>query len=319
MQKIEIVKIESLSRAPMVVEGYLFEGSDPEAPSVAIVGAIEGDAIIPLYTTSRLVEFLSRKLEKEQKIRGNILVVPSVDHYALNVRERFWPLDKTDLNMMFPGYSEGETTQRIAHKLFEAVQGYTYGITLRSRPDNADCIPHVVLLESGYEDLEGAKRFGFKFIYHKEVQSVNTVSLQYNWQLWHTKAFTIMTPRNAEPAGYDSDTVFQALVRFLERSGVIDYPMFYAYESNVVTREEISVVKSPQSGIFVTQKTPGAYVHAGEVIGEISHALEGRTIHTFTAPCDGMITCLYNHALIIEKSIAFRIAQPAQRPDAHRH
>ena len=36
MKKIEILRIESLSRAPLVIEGYLFEGSDPKAPSVAM-------------------------------------------------------------------------------------------------------------------------------------------------------------------------------------------------------------------------------------------------------------------------------------------
>ena len=45
MKKIEILRIESLSRAPLVVEGYLFEGSDPKAASVAIVGAMGGDTI----------------------------------------------------------------------------------------------------------------------------------------------------------------------------------------------------------------------------------------------------------------------------------
>ena len=47
MKKIEILRIESLSRAPLVVEGYLFEGSDPKAASVAIVGAMGGDTILP--------------------------------------------------------------------------------------------------------------------------------------------------------------------------------------------------------------------------------------------------------------------------------
>ena len=115
MEKIEILKIESLSRAPLVVEGYLFKGSNPKAPRVAIIGAMEGDSILPLYCASSLVDFFKNKIE-EEKIKGDILIIPSINHYALNIGKRFWPLDNTDINMMFPGYEFGETTQRIAKK-----------------------------------------------------------------------------------------------------------------------------------------------------------------------------------------------------------
>lgn len=74
-----------------------------------------GDTILPLYCASTMVDFFKNKIEKEN-IKGNILIIPSINHYALNIGKRFWPLDNTDLNMMFPGYELGETTQRIAKK-----------------------------------------------------------------------------------------------------------------------------------------------------------------------------------------------------------
>ena len=40
MEKIEILRIESLSRDPLVVEGYLFRGTNPNAPKIAIVAGI---------------------------------------------------------------------------------------------------------------------------------------------------------------------------------------------------------------------------------------------------------------------------------------
>ena len=54
----------------------------------------------------------------------------------LNIGKRFWPLDNTDINMMFPGYELGKT-QRIAKKSFDAISGYDYGIILERRPDPA--------------------------------------------------------------------------------------------------------------------------------------------------------------------------------------
>ena len=35
-------------------------------------------------------------------------------------------MDKTDINRMFPGYANGETTQRIAAAVFEALNGFEY-------------------------------------------------------------------------------------------------------------------------------------------------------------------------------------------------
>lgn len=48
----------------------------------------------------------------------------------MNIHKRFWPVDNTDVNRMFSGYDKGETTQRIAADIFEAVSGYDYGIQL---------------------------------------------------------------------------------------------------------------------------------------------------------------------------------------------
>ncbi|MBN2895670.1 MAG: succinylglutamate desuccinylase/aspartoacylase family protein [Campylobacterales bacterium] len=308
MKKIEIIRLESLSRAPLVVEGFSFKGSDPGAPSAAIVGAMEGGVVLPLYIASALVDFLKNSLPKK-RILGNILIVPSINHYALNIRERFWPLDKTNLNMMFPGYDQGETTQRIAKKLFDALQGHTYGISLETRPDPASCLPYVSLFQSGYEDLEGAKRFGLEFIYHKGLTSIDTVSLQYNWQLWETKAYTLMCPSDTQVKPETANTLFQAVLRFLSQSGVIDYHMFNAAQTDVITRSDIEVIKASRSGIFVPKRSVGSYVATGEIIGTVIHALDGATIHRFEAPCDGVITCINNQALIYEKAVAFRIAR----------
>jgi len=308
VKKIEILRIESLSRAPLVVEGYLFEGSDSTAPKVAIVGALEGDCILPLYCASTLVNFFRNKIDKE-KIKGDILIIPSINHYALNIGKRFWPLDNTDLNMMFPGYEHGETTQRIAKKVFDAINGYDYGIILERRADPAICLPYIKLYKSGYEDLKAAKRFGFKMIHHRTMKSIDTVTLQYNWQLWGTKAFSVICPHENQVDKKLASQINQAIIRFMDKSKIIDYHIFNGYESTVINRDTIEVIKAAKSGIFIAKELPGNYVSKNQVIGEVVHSLEGDVIHQFLAPCNGMITCYYSNSLIYENAVAFRIAR----------
>lgn len=308
MEKIEILRIESLSRSPLVVEGYLFKGTNSKAPKVAIVGAMEGDSILPLYCASTMVDFFKNKIDKE-KIEGDVLIIPSINHYALNIGKRFWPLDNTDINMMFPGYELGETTQRIAKKVFDAISGYDFGIILERRPDPATCLPYIKLFKSGYEDLIGAKKFGFKMIHHRTMKSIDTVTLQYNWQLWGTKAFSIMCPSDNQVDKKIASQINQAMIRFMDKTKIIDYHIFNGYESTVIDRNSIAVVKSPRSGIFISKELPGNYVSKDQVIGEIVHSLEGNVIHQFLAPSNGMVTCFYSNSLIYEHAVAFRIAK----------
>lgn len=308
MQKIEILRIESLSRAPLVIEGYLFKGTSAKAPKVAIVGAMEGDSILPLYCASSLVDFFKNKIDKK-KIKGDVLIIPSINHYAFNTGKRFWPLDNTNINTMFPGYNLGETTQRIAHKLFEVLNNYDYGVILEKRQDPVNCLPYIKLFNTGFEDLKGAKKFGLKFIHHKPLESIDTVTLQYNLQVWEKKAYTIVCPTRNFVDKTVSSQINQSILRFMNKSKIIDFSIFNAYESTIIQKDEIKVMKSPKSGIFISADLPGSYVNKDQVIGYLQDSLEGNIIHEFKSPCDGMITCIFNESLIYQNAVAFRVAK----------
>ncbi|QKF83481.1 peptidase M14 family metallocarboxypeptidase, succinylglutamate desuccinylase/aspartoacylase-like protein [Halarcobacter ebronensis] len=308
VKRIEILKIESLSREPLIIEGFLFKGKSKKAPKIAIVGAMEGEGILPLYCASKLVDFFKNKIDAK-RIKGDVLIIPSVNHYAFNSGKRFWPLDNTDINMMFPGYGLGETTQRIAKKVFDVLNGYTFGVILEKRQDPVNCIPYIKLLESEFEDLEGAKKFGFKFIHHKNMKSIDSVTLQYNWQLWGTKAYSIVCPTLSHIDNKISSQINQAILRFMNKNEIIDFSIFNAYDSTVIKTEEIRVIKSLKSGIFIPKEFPGSYVVKEQIMGEIIDSLEGNVIYEFKSPCDGMITCNYNSSLIYENAVAFRVAK----------
>lgn len=306
MKRFDILTLKSPNRAPLKVEGFLF-GEENEGPSVAIVGAMSGDHINQLYVASRLVDYLRQK-EEEGKIRGKILVVPAVNTYALNMGETFWPLDKTDINMMFPGYKEGETTQRIAALLFEALQGYDYGLILEGRRDQGMCLPYVKIIKSGYEDIDAAKELGMRFIHHRPYSPIETVMLQYNWQLWGTKALSVVFGKNGSISHHDSEEVQSALIRFMAKRKVLALPVFEGYESNIIDPDKITILKASRAGIFDPKVICGTPVRKGDVLGEITDALSGEKLEMIIAPCEGVATCQYSYPLIFQNSVAFRIA-----------
>lgn len=307
MKRFDIVTLESPNRAPLRIEGFLFGEENTKGPSIAIVGAMSGDHVNQLYVASGLVDYLRTK-EEEGKIIGKILVIPAVNAYALNMGEKFWPLDKTDINMMFPGYYQGETTQRIAARLFDTLKGYDYGVILEGRRDQGMCLPYVKMIQSGYEDLECAKDLGMNFIHYRPHDPVETAMLQYNWQLWETKAFSIVFGKNGTIDQRDSEEVHTALVRFLSKRGMLKFSVFEGRQSNIIDPHKITLLKASRAGIFISKVRCGTHVEKGERLGKIIDALSGEKLEKIISPCEGIVTCQYSHPLIFQNSIAFRIA-----------
>lgn len=307
MKRFDIVTLESPNRAPLRIEGFLFGDETTTGPSVAIVGAMSGDHINQLYVASALVEYLRNK-EEEGLIIGKILVIPAINAYALNMGEKNWPLDKTDLNMMFPGYGQGETTQRIASRLFDELKGYDYGIILEGRRDQSMCLPYVKLMQSGYEDLECTKDLGLGFIHYRPHDPIETAMLQYNWQLWETKAFSIVFGKNGAIDQSSSNEVHTAIIRFLSKRKMLDIPVFEGRKSNLVDPNRITLVKASRAGILISKVQCGTHIQKGEVLGKIIDALSGERLEKLISPCEGIVTCQYAHPLIFQNSIVFRIA-----------
>ena len=130
MKKKLIYELKSLYRDSLRVYAYEFgEGEE----SVCIVGALRGNEVQQMYICSLLIERL-KIYEQNNCITKNkkIVIIPCVNTYSMNQGKRFWPQDDTDINRMFPGYYAGETTQRIAESIFDAVKNFPYGIQFTS-------------------------------------------------------------------------------------------------------------------------------------------------------------------------------------------
>jgi len=301
--------IDSLSRGPMSVKGFRF-GVPDSTPSCVIVGPMTGNAIDQLWIASHLVRFLRQKeLENAGFVKGEILIIPTANTYSFNMGKVFWPMDNTDIDVMFPGYDKGETTQRIAAKLFEKSNNFDYAILLEARKDHAECVPYVKVLKSGSEDIEDARDFGLEFIYHKDVEPIDTVSINYNWQVWNAKSFSIISGKKGTLRKIESGKVIDAIIRFLSKKGLIDYALFEGSKGNVITKESIEIIKSVGAGLFDALTLVGDHVVHGQPLARIYNALDGSLLQTIVSPCEGIVTCRYDYPLIFQNAIAYRIAK----------
>ncbi len=305
MNKEVIYTIKSLYREDMGINGYRF-GSGKK--SACIVGAIRGNEVQQLYICSQLVHAL-KQLEQEGAIAKDheILVIPSVNHYSMNIGKRFWGNDNTDINRMFPGYSQGETTQRIADGVFQAVQGYEYGIQFSSFYMPGDFMPHVRMMETGYHSPSLGSLFGLPYVVLRQPSPFDTTTLNYNWQIWDTKAFSVYTNETNQIDEESAHMAVTAVLRFLTRMGILRYSCCAGYLSSVIKEREMITISSVCGGIFRRLVQHGEEVTAGQPLAEVIDPFEGDVKNVVYAPAEGIVFFTHNNPLVMENTAIFKI------------
>lgn len=306
MRKDTIFEIKGLYRDDFRVTGYTFGKGEKE---VCIMGNFRGNEFQQIYTCSLLVDRL-RKLEEEGRIRDGkeILVVPSGNPYSVNVAKRFWATDNTDINRMFPGYDLGETTQRVAEGIFRVIKDYKIGMQMASFYMPGTFMPHVRMMKTGFEDVEMAKQFGFPYVVLRKVRPYDTTTLNYNWQIWETKAFSIYTTTTEQLDKESAKQAVKSILNFMGKQGLIDYKVHDGYVSQTVEDVELVTVRVKKAGFFDCKVKVGQEVMKGELLAEVVHPYEGMVIEQVFAPEDGIVFFSHdNQPLTYANTAVFKI------------
>lgn len=305
MYKEEICVVKSPCREDMVVHGYRFGKGEQSA---CILGSVRGNEMQQMYICSQLVRAL-KELEANGCINAgkSIMVIPVVNALGMNVSRRFFGVENTDINRMFPGKEDGNTTDRIAFQIFEKIKGYTYGIQLTSFYMTGEFVPHVRMMETGYQNTSLANLFGLPYVVVRKPTPIDTKTLNYNWQNEMTAAFSVYTNKNDTIDEKSARQAVAAVLRFLTRMGIIRYESHSGYISHVIMEEDLTDVHVKNGGIFKGLVSPGEDVRYGYLLAEIIDPYEGYVKETITAPTDGIVFFAHTEPLISQGGIAYRL------------
>ena len=305
MNKKIIYSLKSPYRKPLEITGFVFGHGKKSA---AVVGAMRGNKIQQMYVCSRLVKEL-KSLEAEDLIAKDkeILVVPCVNYYSMNIEKRFWAMDNTDINRMFPGYDAGETTQRIADGVFKALQGYEYGIQLASFYQTGNFLPHVKMMDTGFTDPELMRKFGLQFGIIRKPRPYDTTTLNYNWQIWNTKAFSVYANDTDLIHEKSAEQASNAILRFLSNMGIINAKVSPGYMTEIINEVDTTQIQSDAAGIFTTLTEIGRRVVRGEILGRINDPFDNELICEIRSPVSGTVYFEHTKPLISEKTVCFKI------------
>ena len=297
--------MKSPYRDDFKIRGFRFGQGEK---SVAIIGAMRGDEVQQQFTCSQIVKNLIELEQNCNLVPGHeILVIPSANHFSMNIGKRFWALDNTDINRMFPGYDKGETTQRIAAALFENVRDYKYGIQLASFYLPGEFIPHVRMMDTGYQDSSLAHQFGLPYIFVRKPKPYDTTVLNFNWQVFDTQAFSIYSGETDIINKKSAKIAWNAVFRFLNSQGIIERPIHPGHSSCVISDSNLETVISDQGGIFYSLCNAHDEVRKGDLLAKILDPFTGETLSQINSPITGTIFFMHQNPLIHQSSLLFKI------------
>lgn len=250
-----------------------------------------------------------KQLEEDGKLLHghSILIIPCVNPYSMNTKKRFWSVDNTDINRMFPGYDLGETTQRIADGVFRVISEYKYGIQYTSFYMPGEFLPHVRLMATGIENLDLARQFGMPYVVRRAVRPFDTTTLNYNWQLWETHAFSMYTTTTTNIDKKSAKESVGCILNFLKRQGIVDYRGHDGYISRVVEDTDMVSVPTKSSGIFESVVCVGDEVEKGQLLARIIDCYEGEVVEELRAPADGIIFFMHGEPLTYSQTAVFKL------------
>lgn len=307
MNKRILYEIKGMYRDDFRVTGYEFGEGEK---SVCIIGNSRGNEIQQIFCCSQLIKKM-KQLEEEGRIKKGIkiLIIPSINPYSVNIQKRFWPTDNTDINRMFPGYDLGETTQRIADGVFKEIKDYKYGIQFTSFYMPGDFVPHVRYMKEGFTGREDAEKFGLKYIVERTVRPYDTATLNYNWQVWDTIAFSLYTNATEEISTTGAGQAVLAVMNFMANNGLIKYGAIGEKKMRVLDDTELISVRTAKSGFYEPLVRAGDKVEAGRPLANILDPYEGNILETLFAPVSGIIFFIHNDPLTYANTAVIKILE----------
>ncbi len=305
MNKRIIYEIKGMYRDDFRITGYEFGEGEK---SVCIIGNSRGNEVQQLYCCSQLVKKM-KQLEEEGRIKEGckILIIPSINPYSVNIQRRFWPIDNTDINRMFPGYNLGETTQRIADGVFREIKDYKFGIQFTSFYTPGDFVPHVRYMDEGFTSDEDAEKFGMKYIVKRMVRPYDTATLNYNWQVWDTKAFSLYTNTTSKISKSGAGQAVLSVMNFMANNDIIKYDAIGEKKIRKIIDNELISVRTAKSGFYEALVKAGDRVEAGTPLANIINPYEGDILETLYAPVSGVVFFIHNEPLTYANTAVIKL------------
>ncbi|MFO1425281.1 MAG: succinylglutamate desuccinylase [Candidatus Competibacteraceae bacterium] len=277
-------------------------GPRERAPRLALVADLRGSELNGIFVLSRLAAFL-RSIEAGERrslgLRERVLIVPAIN--TLNRSAR-----------MENGTGRRRRVGTVVEAVVEITRTAYYRVDIHSASLDIEDLPQVSLYAPNDDERASACLFGLPAVIERPMEDDLASGLVRAWRPHGGESFMIHAGQGGSLQTGHCETLFRALVAFLDRTGIVGGLRLAEEEEDLryFDLRQIFVVLAEQSGIFSSRLEVGRWIRAGEELGRVYDGFTGGVQARVTAPVTGLLASLRRQPLLCEGDLVARILMP---------
>jgi predicted deacylase len=268
----------------------IVHGAKP-GPVLALVAGNHGYEYPPILALLRL-----RKSLDPKNLSGTVVMVHVANMPSFLGRTVYYsPIDGKNMNRVYPGKTDGTTSERIAHVVTtEVIEQCDYLLDIHCGDGNEDLRPYIYMPVTGEEKMDAAIRdiamaFGFDHIVVDRSRPTDPQASLY----CSTTGITRGKPAITVESGYLGTTDNESTMRIVHgvRSLMRHFKMLTGKPMTVehpVFLEPTEVMTSPATGLLFPHVKRGRSVAKGTLIATITDFF-GEKVAEVRAPFAGVV------------------------------
>ncbi|HHW76286.1 MAG TPA: hypothetical protein GX399_04510 [Xanthomonadaceae bacterium] len=286
-------------------------GPRQRAPRLALVADIQGNELNGMFVLSRLATFLRSIGAGERRglrLRERVVLIPTTN--TLDARD-------AGARRLAVARARAETGCRRATEdtVIEAVMAMTraayYRVDIHPTSFDVEEMPQVRLYAPNDDERATACLFGLPAVIERPIEGAEP-SLVRAWRRRGGENFVIHAGQAGSLQTRHCETLFRALVAFLDRTGIVGglNPTEEEEELRYFGLRQVFVVMAQQSGIFSSRLDVGRWIRVGEELGQIYDSFSGGVRARVVAPVAGLLASLRRQPLLYKGDLVARILIP---------
>ena len=260
-------------------------------PVLALVAGVHGAEYVPIVALQRL-----RTAVDPVPLRGTVLMVHAANLPSFFGRTIYYsPVDRQNLNRVFPGRPDGTLSERIAHAITtEVVDRATHLVDLHGGDGNESLRPYAYWITSGDATVAQGSRalalaFGLDRIVVDNERPTDAAASLYLSNTAITRGKPAITTETGGLGHVDEEAIAlveRGVAGVLRHLGMRDDGPLPLATPHWITRNV--VLRSGATGLFFAAVDRGDVVGAAKVLGRITD-FHGRTLEEVRAPFAGEV------------------------------
>lgn len=261
-------------------------------PVLALIGGTHGSEVAPIIALQRVRAGLD-----PAELRGTLIIVHVANLPSFLGRTIYYsPIDRKNLNRMYPGRADGTVSQRIAHAITtEIIERADYLVDMHSGDGNESLRPYLYWNKLGADARvdslakEMALAWGNEHIIVDTTRTRDPANSIYTQNTAHLRGKPALTTENGYlglpvPAMIEKNV--EGAFRLMRHLGMLPGPVTRTEAPVYLGKYE--VLTSPGTGVWHATVERGHTVAAGAVIGRLTDFF-GDEIGVVRAPFDGEV------------------------------